>query len=152
MDNNKITKELKYCCECKTVKPLIENFYKAGDISYQKRCKDCHNYNRKSYDSYKKTNTKPYVPRNRGLVGFKKLPLKLQEDIIYDLYVKISIKDMISMRKSRYPSLNYNTFARWKRLGQIPTYIPPTDVNGNQIIKSNITPPDVEVELETNKT
>lgn len=105
---------VKLCVKCNEVKPLEGGFYKAGNRSYQKHCKTCHNIIRKEYQS--KT---PYISKG---TGFKRLPEELRKKIEYDKYVKINFKNIYQKYKDEYPKLKYQTLLRWNRLGQIPNY------------------------------
>ena len=112
-------KNVKLCRECNEVKELNEkNFYKAGKskktgkYSYQKYCVPCHNAKRHEY----KLTASKYVKK---VNGFKALPEDIQEKIKYDIYVKISYKEIAE----KY-NINYGTFASWRRKNEITPYIP----------------------------
>ena len=102
------SRPLKKCLMCEEVKFLDIDYYKAGS-SWQKYCKVCHNKKRKEY----KNNSK-YIKRK---TGFLKLPQEIQEKIKYDMYVRVSMKDICIIY-----NLNYITFCRWKKKGQITQY------------------------------
>lgn len=107
---------VKLCRNCNEVKDLIGGFYKAGDKAHQKYCKVCHNKKRgefKNVSSYKHVEHK----------GFDKIPIDIQNKIIYDHHIKISLKEIVEKYKTDYPKLKYQSLCKYKRTGKIPTYI-----------------------------
>ena len=99
--------QLKLCRKCDCVKDLNQDYYRAGKY-YQKYCISCHNEMRnlwvnKSKSLYKK---RP--------VGFARLPSSTQESILYDLSVRINMKEVAQ----KY-SLNYQTLLAWKKRGYL---------------------------------
>ena len=113
--NNTQEINVKLCKQCQEVKPLDGGFYKAGNRSYQKYCKVCHNIKRKGY-----TSKKVYIAKG---TGYKRLPEDLKKKIEYDRYVKVNFKEIFNKYKDEHPKLTYQTLLRWYRLGQIPKYV-----------------------------
>jgi hypothetical protein len=99
---------VKLCVGCQEVKPLETGYYRAGNVSWQKNCKICHN---------KKRSVKIYVRRPKG---FAKLPEETKANIIYDIHVKVNYRDISTKYNIKYPTL-----LSWKRKGLISTYIEP---------------------------
>ena len=111
---------VKLCVKCEKVKTLEGGYYRAGKKSWQKLCKICHNEKRIEYN-----NNKEYTPKP---TGFKKLPLELQNKIIYDVYIQINFKDITKKYVNEYPKLRHQTLLKWNRNKQIAKYIPLTAI------------------------
>jgi hypothetical protein len=97
---------MKTCPDCEETKEkCTENFYRAGK-SWQRRCKPCHNANRKQY-RVKST----YVKKG---TGFSKLPQETQEAI------KLSISNKSTYKKiAQEHGIKYSTLCMWKRTGKL---------------------------------
>jgi hypothetical protein len=101
-------KDVKLCKGCGEVKELKTGYYKAGKY-YQGKCKLCQNKNRHLYkltNNYKKKGT-----------GFGRLDKEIQDKIVYDIYVKISFKEI-----SKKYGIKYATLLSWKKKGLYPQY------------------------------
>ena len=110
-----ITKEktkptTKICKRCGEEKP-IEDYYLAVRGKYERRhprCITCYLVGcKEKYDIKKETTEKK--PR-----GFAALPKETRDDIIQMMNDKV-----IMAKIARKHNLNYNTFYKWKRSGQI---------------------------------
>ena len=96
----------KYCKDCDEIKP-IDSFYRAGKISYQTRCKPCHNLHRQELrDAKRKVKTKRLNP-------FRKLPQDKQDELLKYLDTMPLTKLAIKM------AIDKNTLSSWKRLGYL---------------------------------
>jgi hypothetical protein len=105
---------VKMCSNCQVAKNLEEDFYKAGK-SWQRYCKPCHNARRLDYPRQK-------AKRVLKLKGFAKLSEEIQNNIKYDIYVRIAFTDI-----ARKYDIKYSTLLSWKRKG-IPPHVPEAEV------------------------
>ena len=96
---------MKLCKECNEVKNMENDFYKSGK-GFQTYCKKCSNKKRTQYPikSY-------YVKR---AYGFNKLDDETKKNILYDLSIKLSCKEVAE----KY-NIKYQTFCLWNRRGEI---------------------------------
>ena len=103
----------KICKRCGEEKPL-EDYYIAVRGKHERRhprCIQCYlaDCKEKYYTTKKTTIKKPHKPR-----GFAALPKETRDDIIQMMNDKV-----IMAKIARKHNLNYNTFYKWKRSGQI---------------------------------
>jgi len=103
----------KICRMCNVVKDLDQDFYDINK-SKSKYCKPCHNKNRQKYRFQK---PKP-TPKNKEKkpTGFYKLPKEIQDDIIYMMSVKYTLKEIAEKYKEH---LKYKSLCLWKRQNKI---------------------------------
>jgi hypothetical protein len=112
MPEIKEQKQMKMCKGCKEVKQLDTEYYRAGKF-YQSLCKICHNIKRYEYPLSKSN----YQKR---AIGFDKLMPTKQQEIMYDVYVKLSYRKIAAKT-----GIKYSTLLHWKNHGKIPAYKPP---------------------------
>ena len=104
---------VKLCVGCNKVKTLSDGYYKAGNISYQKLCKLCHNEKRSEYIH----NGTKYIKKP---TGFLKLPEDLQKKIKYDIKIRINFLNIAEKYKDE--GIKYQSLLNWNKKKQIPEY------------------------------
>lgn len=97
---------MKTCKDCNQTLERESNFYKGGkyNLSWQARCKSCHNSNRMSYALAKKV----YVKKGRGWDSY---PKEKKADIKQMFEQKIKAKDIAI----KY-SVSHPTVYKWKKI------------------------------------
>ena len=100
--------QLKLCRKCNVVKDLNQGYYRAGKY-YHKFCIACHNEMR---NLWKNRSSKSHYQKRP--VGFARLEKNIQDSILYDLSVRINMKEVAQ----KY-SLNYLTLLAWKKRGYL---------------------------------
>jgi hypothetical protein len=96
---------------CNIVKDLDNDFYNINK-SKSKYCKPCHNKNRKKY-KFQKPKT---IIKKKKLTGFYKLPKEVQDDILYMISIKYTLKEIAEKYKEH---LKYKSLCLWKRQNKI---------------------------------
>jgi hypothetical protein len=100
---------------CNIVKDLDNDFYDINK-SKSKYCKPCHNKNRQKY-RFQKPKSKPKnKDKEKKPTGFLKLPQEIQDDIIYMISVKYTLKEIAEKYKEH---LKYKSLCLWKRQNKI---------------------------------